>query len=186
MVQRNIPSSLPPLPPATAHPWSGEVVDAHRGLTSAFLSSRRALNLDESDPVRLGHHVKQAETFMVSIVDTLSSQRDNPLPTVYIQGVRDAVTSLLAGLQTAMAHATSAYALSHHSSGNAADEILAVSGRGSHRSRQSLLRRAEAEAGPAKSSPKPSSKRYSGQGETSASQNLPQPLAFIGIRSKPI
>ena len=112
MAQLSIPLSLPSLPPATNYPWSAEVLEAHRGLASAFLSSRRALNLDESDPVRLGHHIKQAETFMVSIVDTLSSQKKNPLPARYIKGIRDAVTSLLAGLHTAKAYATSAYAMS--------------------------------------------------------------------------
>lgn len=114
MAQPNIPSFLPSLPPATSHPWSAEVVEAQRGLAAAFLSSRRALNLDESDPIRLGHHVKRAETFMVSIVDALGGQTENPLPAEYIRVVRDAVTSLLVGLHTAKAQATSAYATSHY------------------------------------------------------------------------
>lgn len=103
-----LPLSLPSLPPATSHPWSAEVLEAHRGLSSAFLSSRRALNLDESDPTRLGHHIKQAEVFMLSIINTLDGQVQNPLPAEYIKAVRDAVTLLLDGLCAAKIQATSA------------------------------------------------------------------------------
>ena len=104
-----IPSALPPLPPATALPWPAEVIQAHWGLVSAFGSSYRALNLDESDPIRLGHHLKQAETFMISIVDVLSVQRDNPLPAEYIQNVKGAVEMLIEGLQDALGQATAAF-----------------------------------------------------------------------------
>lgn len=103
-----IPSSLPPLPSATAAPWSAEVIEAHRGLASTFGISYRALNLDESDPIRLGHHLKQAETFMTSIVDVLSIQQDNPLPPEYIATIKEAVTSLVDGLRVALNEAASA------------------------------------------------------------------------------
>jgi len=104
-----IPSTLPPLPPATALPWSAEIVQAHQGLVLAFGSSYRALNLDESDPIRLGHHLKQAETFMVSIVDVFGVQTDNPLPTEFIKVIRGAVTSLVSGLQDALSQSTLAF-----------------------------------------------------------------------------
>lgn len=107
-----IPSNLPPLPPATTVPWSAEVIEAHRGLVSTFGISYRALNLDESDPIRLGHHLKQAETFMTSIVDVLGAQQVNPLPPEYIATVREAVMLLVGGLKAALGEATSALVIS--------------------------------------------------------------------------
>lgn len=104
-----IPSALPSLPPAPSTPWSAEVVEAHNGLTTAFLASRRALNLDESDPIRLGHHIKQAETFMTSIIDVLGSKTDNPLPTSYVEETRDSIALLIDGLRTAYNQATLVY-----------------------------------------------------------------------------
>ena len=104
-----IPSTLPPLPPTTGLPWSAEVIRAHHDLVSAFRALSGALNLDESDPISLGHHLKQAETFMTSIVEVLSVQVDNPLPPEYIEAIRGAVTSLVDGLQVALSQATLVY-----------------------------------------------------------------------------
>ena len=112
MAQPQIPSTLPPLPPATGLPWSAEVIEAHRGLSSAFRTSQRALNLDESDPIQLGHHLKQAETFMTSIVEVLSIQVDNPLPPWYIKTIREAVTLIVEGLHIALSQATIACVIS--------------------------------------------------------------------------
>ena len=106
-----MPPVLPPLPPTAQQPWSAHIIEAHRGLVSAFTSSQKALNLDESDPIHLGHHLKQAETFMSSIVDALDQQTDSPLPDDYIQSVRDSVELLIKGLQVAHKEATSAYVL---------------------------------------------------------------------------
>ena len=111
LARTNIPSGLPPLPPATTVPWSAEVIEAHRGLVSTFGISYRALNLDESDPIRLGHHLKQAETFMASIVDVLGVQQVNPLPTTYIETIREAVISLTDGLRATLSKATSAFVI---------------------------------------------------------------------------
>ena len=75
-----IPKQLPDLPPSAGPPWSAEVVQAHRGLYAGFRASRAALNLDESDAIRLGHHLHQAKTVMVPIVEALQCQHSNPLP----------------------------------------------------------------------------------------------------------
>jgi len=111
MSQSKIPSTLPPLPPATISPWPAEIIQAHYGLISSFESSYRALNLDESDPIRLGHHLRQAETFMTSIVDALSFQTDNPLPPEYVETMKGAVASLIRGLQSALSQATAAFVI---------------------------------------------------------------------------
>jgi hypothetical protein len=103
-----IPLALPSLPPSPSAPWSADVTEAHRGLSAAFWASRRAVNLDESDPVRLGHHIKQAETFMTTIIDVLGSQTDSPLPSSYIRTIRDSMALLISGLHAAQDRATSA------------------------------------------------------------------------------
>jgi len=111
MVQSQIPLTFPGLPYATDTPWSAEIVEAHNGLTSAFRTSRAALNLDESDPIRLGHHLKQAETFMVSIVEVLGHQTTsaNTLPQEYIETISGVVSSLVLGLKLALTEATAAF-----------------------------------------------------------------------------
>lgn len=109
--QAQIPSCIPPLPPAITHPWSAEIVQAHRGLASAYGISYRALNLDESDPIRLGHHFKQAETFMSSIVDALAVQANNPLPSEYIEEVQESVNLLADGLRDALGQAASVFVI---------------------------------------------------------------------------
>jgi hypothetical protein len=76
---------------------------------SAFETSYRALNLDESDPVRLGHHLKQAETFMTSIVDVFGTQTNDPLPPEYIANIRTAVEALVEGLRDALNQAISVF-----------------------------------------------------------------------------
>jgi hypothetical protein len=101
-----IPPSLSPLPAASTLPWSPEIVQAHRGLVSTYMTSYRALNLDESDPIRLGHHLKQGETFMTSIINVLSTQTTNPLPPEYIEKIGGAVESLVSGLRSALLQAT--------------------------------------------------------------------------------
>jgi hypothetical protein len=111
MTRPPIPATLPPLPTAATLPWSADILQAHCGLTSAFEIAYRALNLDESDPVRLGHHLKQAETFMTSIVDVLGRLTENPLPAHYVKTLRTATESLVNGLQDALSQATSAYVI---------------------------------------------------------------------------
>ena len=101
-----IPLTLPGLPYATNIPWSAEIVEAHRGLTSAFRTSQAALNLNESDPIRLRHHIKQAKTFMVSIINVPGHQTTNPFPQEYIGTLSRMVSLLLAGLQLALTEST--------------------------------------------------------------------------------
>ena len=108
MAQSKVPLALLPLPSPTGSPWSTEVIEAHLGLVSAFRTSRRALNLDKSDPIQLGHHLKQAEKFMTSIVEVLGVQTDNPLPPDYINIIRESVGLLVYGLHDALSQVRSA------------------------------------------------------------------------------
>jgi len=140
MTEPKIPSTLPPLPPPSTLPWSAEIINAHRGLVSAFETSYRALNLDESDPIRLGHHLKQAETFIASIVDVLSIQTDNPFPPEYVEVIRRAVALLVDGLRVALSQATSAFVISlyvrNFSSYHPKRKIKCVEGPSDHHSEE--------------------------------------------------
>ena len=106
-----IPKQLLDLPPSAGPPWSAEVVQAHRGLYARFRASRAALNLDESDTIRLGHHLHQAKTVMVPIVEALQRQHSNPLPSAYIKEISDAILALVDGLQSALAESTAMYVI---------------------------------------------------------------------------
>ena len=114
-IKPKIPSILPTLPTSTSTPWSADVIQAHCRLASAFGIAYRALNLDESDPIRLGHHLKQAETFMTSIIDVFENITDNPLPPTYVETIRRAVESLVSGLRDALDQATSVFVISIYS-----------------------------------------------------------------------
>ena len=101
-----VPTTLPELPTSTGPPWPAEVVQAHRGLHAAFRASRTALNLDESDPIHLGHHLHQAKTFMTLIIGMLAQQTMNPLPSEYIGEIGATTLTLIDALQTAFADAS--------------------------------------------------------------------------------
>lgn len=107
--QSSIPQSLPNLPSSIGTPWSAEVVQAHRGLHAAYRTSRAALNLDESDPIRLGHHLHHATTYMVSIAEVLGLEESNPLPPPYIKEISQAIGALVGGLRKALAESTAVF-----------------------------------------------------------------------------
>jgi hypothetical protein len=170
LAKSKIPLTLPPLPPATGAPWSADVIQAHCGLVSAFGTSYRALNLDESDPIRLGHHLKQAETFMTSIVDVFSTQTDNPLPPWYVETIGWAVESLADGLRSALSRATLVF-VSPMMYTEAALTALIVKSQVYQRSMYLLCREVAGVVDHERSSPKHFSKRPSSLGETSVFQN---------------
>jgi hypothetical protein len=91
-----LPEGLPSLPePPTDHPWSADVITAYQELNASFDSARRALNLDESDPIRLRYHLDRASGFMVNIVDALGTREVNPLPSSHLRSLAVAVGSLV-------------------------------------------------------------------------------------------
>jgi len=107
--KRTIPRTLPDLPASVETPWSAEVVQAHRGLSAAYRTSRAALNLDESDPIRLGHHLHHARTYMVSIAEVLGLQESNPLPSIYIKEISRAIAALVDGLRIALVESSAMF-----------------------------------------------------------------------------
>jgi hypothetical protein len=94
------PETLPTLPPEIGHrPWSANVCEAHRRLVSFFNSARSALNVDESDPIRLKFHLDRAVNVMVPIINALGQRHDDPLPVYYIQSLVSAVGALVVYLR---------------------------------------------------------------------------------------
>ena len=95
-----LPEFLPILPdPSRQTPWGADITDAHAELVSAYNSARLALNLDESDPIRLRFHLDRATGFMADLVTTLGLQENNPLPPSYIVPLAAAVGSLVEWLR---------------------------------------------------------------------------------------
>lgn len=103
---------LPALPPSPGLPWPAEVVQAHHGLQAGFRASRSALNLDESDPIRLGHHLHQVKTIMVPVIDALG--RQTSIPPAYVKKITEAIFTLVDGLQLALVKSTAACVASTH------------------------------------------------------------------------
>lgn len=77
---------LPPLPePRGSRPWPADVTDAHCRLRLLFSSARSALNLDESDPIRLKFHLHRATSLMLPLVRALGCREDYPLLEAHVQ-----------------------------------------------------------------------------------------------------
>lgn len=108
-LQPPIPKHLPDIPPYIESPWSAEVVQAYRGLQAGFRVSRAALNLDESDPIRLGHQLHQARNIMLPVVEALGRQTSNPLPPGFIREIHEAITILIDSLHVALNESTTAF-----------------------------------------------------------------------------
>jgi hypothetical protein len=101
-----LPERLSPLPEAPFdNPWSADVLKAHNELVTAFNSARNALNLDESDPIRLRYHLSRASGFMVDIVGTLGLREVDPLPSHYINSLAAAVGTLVFRLRVTLDNA---------------------------------------------------------------------------------
>ena len=91
-----LPVRLPSLPQAPAdNPWSADIIAAYEGLNTSFNSARRALDLDESDPIRLRYHLDRASGFMVNVVEALGVREVNPLPSSHLSSLATAVGSLV-------------------------------------------------------------------------------------------
>jgi len=105
-IHPSMPQQIPDLPPSNGSPWPAEVVQAHRGLQAGFQASRAALNLNESDAIHLGHYLHQAKSIMIPVVEALRRQASNPLPRCIHQRINEAISTLVDGLQFALAEST--------------------------------------------------------------------------------
>jgi hypothetical protein len=94
------PEALPTLPPGVGHrPWPADVYEGQQRLASLFISAQRALNLDESDAIRLKFHLDWAVNVMVPIVNALGQRHEDPLPADYVQSLARGVGALVVFLR---------------------------------------------------------------------------------------
>jgi hypothetical protein len=97
------PAKFPELPSRSGHaPWPAAITDGHNTLKAYHEAASRALNLDESDPIRLRHYEKQTKTVMLSILQALAACGNPPLPEYYIKGVANLVRQLAHSMSTAL------------------------------------------------------------------------------------
>jgi hypothetical protein len=86
--------------PSGPVPWPADILDGHMTLKVAYNAASRALNLDESDPIRLRHYEKQIKAVMLSTLQALAARKRPSIPEDYIEGVANAIRKL-AGAMTA-------------------------------------------------------------------------------------
>ena len=97
------PAEFPELPSRSCHaPWSAAITDGHDTLKAAYGAASRALNLDESDPIRLRHYETQIKTVMLSTLQALAACKAPPLPEHYIEDVANLIRKLAGSMATAL------------------------------------------------------------------------------------
>ena len=94
---------FPELPPRSGHaPWPADIADGHNTLKSAYEAASRALNLDDSDPIRLRHHEKQTRTVVLSTLQALAAHESPPLPERYIEDAASLIRKLAVSMAAAL------------------------------------------------------------------------------------
>ena len=96
-------AKFPELPSRSSHaPWPAAIVDGHNTLKATYDAASRALNLDESDPIRLQHYEKQTKTLMLSTLEALAACGNPSLPEHYIEDIANLVRELAQSMTTAL------------------------------------------------------------------------------------
>jgi hypothetical protein len=94
---------FPDLPARSGHaPWSASITDGHKLLKTAYEAASRALNFDDSDPIRLRHYEKQTKTVMLSTLQALAACDNPPLPERYIEDAANSIRKLASMMGTAL------------------------------------------------------------------------------------
>ena len=94
---------FPELPPCSGHaPWPAGITDSHDTLKTVYDAASRALNLDQSDPIRLRHCEKQTKTAMLSTLQALAACVNPPLPDSYIKYTANVIRKLAGSMATAL------------------------------------------------------------------------------------
>lgn len=96
-----LPHRIPPLPILPGTPCPAEIMTAYQQLQNAFTSSYVALQLDEADPMCLGHRCRHTKAFLLPLITAMANQDDFPLPLRYIQLLREIVANLMTQLEAA-------------------------------------------------------------------------------------
>lgn len=98
-----LPGDFPTLPPPShCVPWPADILDGHETMKATYDAGSCALNLDESDPIRLRHHEKQIKTIMLSALQALAAYERPPLPEDYIRAVVNSIRELAGAVTAAL------------------------------------------------------------------------------------
>ena len=71
-------------------------------MKAAYQAASRALNLDESDPIRLRHYDKQIKTVLLSTLQAVATHENPPIPEQYIESIAELVRKLAHSMTTAL------------------------------------------------------------------------------------
>ena len=99
--ENTLPPSIPPLPTLPGTPCPAEIIIAYQQLQNAYTSSYAALQLDEADPMRLGHRCRHTKALVLPLITAMANQDDFPLPLHYVQQLKEMVVGLVAQLEAA-------------------------------------------------------------------------------------
>jgi hypothetical protein len=103
-IPQPLPTSFLSLPAVTADgSLPSDVIQAHQALDKLFESARNALNLDESDQIRLKYYLHKVDTVAKPIVIGLQSNNRSDIPHDYVVAVTTLISLLEHHLQNALA-----------------------------------------------------------------------------------
>jgi len=92
---KSTPFTFPELPSRSSQaPWPADITDGHLAMKATHKAASRALNLDESDPIRLQHYNKQIKTVMLSTLQALAACKSPPVPGHYIKDAANSIQQL--------------------------------------------------------------------------------------------
>lgn len=94
---------FPDLPSRSGHaPWPADITDGHITLKETYEAASRALNLDESDPIRLQHYNKQIRTIVLPTLQALAACEHPSVPECYIEDAASSIQRLAQLMATAL------------------------------------------------------------------------------------
>ena len=92
---KSVPPTFPELPSRSGRvPWPADITDGHLTMKATHKAASQALNLDESDPIRLQHYDKQIKTVMLSTLQVLAACKSPPVPECYIEDAANSIRQL--------------------------------------------------------------------------------------------
>lgn len=96
-------AKFPELPSRSGRlPWPAGITDGHNALKMTYEAASRALNLDESDPIRLQHYEAQIKTVMLPTLQALAACERPLLPEHYIKDAANLIQGLARSMATAL------------------------------------------------------------------------------------
>jgi len=100
---KSTPLTFPELPSRSGQAaWPADITDGHLTMKATHKAASQALNLDESNPIRLQHYNKQIKTVMLSTLQALAACKSPPVPERYIEDAANSIRQLAWSTATAL------------------------------------------------------------------------------------